>query len=92
NFGDTSTSTEKNVTHVFSEPGLYTVTHSINNNASFITETIQILPSIVPPYLAEDGGDFESNPLHFFSETTEGDINLWERGIPSMLFQTQHQE
>ncbi|ETR73138.1 MAG: hypothetical protein OMM_07124, partial [Candidatus Magnetoglobus multicellularis str. Araruama] len=82
-FGDNTTSTSQNAVHAFSEPGQYSITLSINNNASTITKQITVLPTIKPSYTTGDGGDFESNADHFLPAITDGDINLWERGTPS---------
>jgi PKD repeat protein len=81
-FGDTSTSTTQNVSHIYANPGIYTIVHSINSSASSTTQTIQILPVITPSYLPEHGGDFESNYFHFGTQLLDGNINLWELGEP----------
>jgi len=81
-FGDSTTSINQNPNHAYSSPGDYTITLSINSDASQTSKCITILPVITPSYLPEDGGDFESNPQHFLTNIIDGDINLWERGIP----------
>jgi len=81
-FGDQTSSLSKNTRHIFENPGVYTITHSINDHQYSETICIHILPVISSSYLPEDGGDFESNTFHFFSQAIEGDINLWEHGTP----------
>jgi len=41
------------------------------------------LPLLTPSYLPENGGDFESNYLHFASKILSGNLNIWELGAPS---------
>ena len=82
-FGNKKFSTDQHATHTYSEPGTYTVTLSINDNASTKSKQIVVLPTIKPPYTPDNGGDFESNPLHFTAAAIDGDINLWELGTPS---------
>lgn len=88
-FGDSNTSTDEHPTHTYTTTGKYTITLQINGA---ITETktdyIHILPTKTPPYLAADGGDFESNPDDFGSQAIFGTINLWERGTPSNVLTT----
>ncbi|MBF0451868.1 MAG: C10 family peptidase, partial [Candidatus Magnetomorum sp.] len=84
-FGDSTTSSNQNVTHTYSEPGEYSITLSINGNTSTTTQQITVLPTIKPSYSPDDGGNFESNALHFLAAVTDGDINLWERGTPSNI-------
>jgi PKD repeat protein len=84
-FGDGETSTQQHPTHSYASSGQYTVTLSINNGSSVNRKKdyILILPTFTPPYTPANGGDFESNALHFMSQNLEGGFNLWESGQPS---------
>jgi len=84
-FGDKKFSTDQHPVHAYSVPGEYTVTLSINDNSSIKSRQIFVLPTLKPPYTSDDGGNFESNPLHFTSTVIAGDSNLWERGVPSNI-------
>ncbi|MBI2969081.1 MAG: Ig-like domain-containing protein [Bacteroidetes bacterium] len=90
NFGDASTSTLQNPTHSYSAAGKYNVTLTINSGASTITKNnfIHVLPTLTPPYLAADGGNFETNPDHFGSLAVTGSANIWERGVPGNTLTT----
>jgi hypothetical protein len=81
NFGDASNSTNQNPTKAYTAPGLYPVSLYINNNPAtneLKNNYIQVLPNRQTPYMPGDGGDFESNALHFASVTTNG--TSFERG------------
>ncbi|MGH1366605.1 MAG: PKD domain-containing protein [Calditrichia bacterium] len=85
NFGDGNTSTAQNPTHTYAAAGKYSVTLSINGGAESEVKSdyIHILPNRGTPYLAADGGNFETNPDDFGSEAITGGLDLWERGTPS---------
>ncbi|OFX17846.1 MAG: hypothetical protein A2033_05465, partial [Bacteroidetes bacterium GWA2_31_9] len=89
-FGDGNTSTLKNPTHAYTAAGVYNVTLTINGGASTKTKNayIQILPTKTPPYLAADGGNFETNVNDFSSVSLAGNINIWERGVPGNTLTT----
>ena len=90
NFGDGTTSTLQNPTHSYSSSGKYTVTLTINGGEDTKTKTdyIHILPNRGTPYLAADGGNFETNVNDFGSGIITGSINIWERGTPSNAITT----
>ncbi|MDN4165664.1 PKD domain-containing protein [Cytophagales bacterium LB-30] len=73
-FGDGNTSTEQNPIHIYTEPGVYTVSLSIANGGDVkVRESyISIIPSYGPSYLISDGGDFESNVSDFLVEKLGG--------------------
>lgn len=73
-FGDNTSSTLKNPTKSYANPGVYTVTLSINNGKSTKTKTgfINILPYRGTPYTLANGGDFESNFNDFISDSSSG--------------------
>lgn len=83
-FGDGETSTNQNPVHTYNDPGVYTVTLSINGNASTktITDAITVLPHKGTPFTLEDGGDFEDNFENFVSASVSGGLDIWERGTP----------
>ena len=86
-FGDGGTSSGKNPAHVYSTPGIYTVTLIINNNniyTSVKTGYIQVLPDRGTPYtvLNGDGGSFDSNLIDFAAENISG--TPFERGNSSV--------
>ncbi|HEX2901478.1 MAG TPA: PKD domain-containing protein, partial [Bacteroidia bacterium] len=81
NFGDGSpTSALQNPTHVYTSPGKYDVTLTINLGASTLTKTgfIHILPDRGTPYAITDGGNFEVNILDFGPNNVAG--TDFERG------------
>jgi PKD repeat protein len=79
-FGDGGTSTLQNPTHNYATAGLFNVTLTINSGASTLTKNnwIQVLPDLGTPYAPADGGNFETNVLHFGPENLIG--TDWERG------------
>lgn len=79
NFGDGTTSTEISPIKKYSNPGVYTVTLSINNGASTKVKTITVLPNKFTPYLISNGGNFEINTNDFAAESTNTGTK-WERG------------
>ncbi|QSE97289.1 PKD domain-containing protein [Fulvivirga lutea] len=84
NFGDGTNSSDQNPTHTYNTPGHYTISLSIDGGVS-IEEKINyvtILPVKSTPYLAADGGGFESNPDDFTSKSLLNGIDHWERGAP----------
>ena len=89
-FGDGGTSTQQNPSHSYSVAGKYTVSLTINGGADTQTKTdyIHILPNRGTPYLAVDGGNFETNVDDFGSGIVTGNINIWERGTPSNALTT----
>lgn len=85
-FGDgAGTSTVQNPTYSYSMAGTYDVSLTIDGGADTETKTgyVTILPVKATPYLAADGGDFETNPNDFTSKALLNGINHWERGIPT---------
>jgi PKD repeat protein len=81
NFGDGSpTSSLQNPTHIYTAPGKYDITLTINLGASTLTKTgfIHILPDRGTPYAITDGGNFEVNILDFGANNVSG--TDFERG------------
>lgn len=78
NFGDGYTTTLNNPTHKFATAGKYTITLEINDGQSVDQKEVIILQTRPIPYLAADGGDFESNINDFYVENKSG--TLLERG------------
>ena len=89
-FGDGGSSSNQNPSHTYQAAGTYDVALSIANDQDTETKTgyVTILPAITPPYLAADGGDFETNPGHFTSRAVLNNTNLWERGTPGNALST----
>ena len=79
-FGDGNTSGSENPSHIYTVPGQYNVSLSINSGASLLTKNqfIQILPNMGTPYTLAQGGNFESNPLDFGADNKVG--TPWQRG------------
>lgn len=92
NFGDGSpVSTLENPGHLYSAPGKYNVTLTINGGASALTKTayVHVLPNRGTPYVvATDGATFEINPDDFGSQSVRGGIDKWERGVPTNFLTT----
>ncbi|HKR06766.1 MAG TPA: PKD domain-containing protein [Bacteroidia bacterium] len=81
NFGDATTSTLKNPTKTYANPGTYTVSLQINGNPVYTATKvayIQILPNRGTPYTPAAGGNFESNIGDFGPDNIAG--TLWQRG------------
>ncbi|MEM7037981.1 MAG: PKD domain-containing protein, partial [Bacteroidota bacterium] len=81
NFGDGTTSTLENPTHVYTAPGEYSVTLVVNNASGppntttkidYITVTEEVLSL---PYLQDFEGDFP--PAHWSVENPDGDALAW---------------
>ncbi len=74
-FGDATSSVVQNPVKAYSSAGQFPVNLYINNNPA-INELknnyIQVLPNSNVPYAVGDGGDFESNLLHFAGVTQAG--------------------
>ena len=88
-FGDGSTSTERNPVHEYETAGRFTVSLTINGTTTDTrTDYIHILPNRGTPYEAIDGGDFETNADDFGSMALSGGINPWERGTPTNALTT----
>ncbi len=89
-FGDGTTSTSQNPAHTYASAGKYTVTLTINGGEDTETKTdyIHILPNRGTPYLAADGGNFETNTDDFGSSVVSGSVNIWERGAPGNALTT----
>lgn len=90
-FGDGNTSTLETPSHSYTSPGKFDITLTINGGASTLTKTqfVQVLPDRGTPYVvAADGGTFEINPNDFGSQAIRGNINKWERGVPSNFLVT----
>ncbi|HZV45342.1 MAG TPA: PKD domain-containing protein [Saprospiraceae bacterium] len=72
--GDSNTSTEAKVNHVYEAPGNYTIKLTINGSL-VQTKKISILPYLPAPYQeGEPGyaGDFETTPEHFAGYSQAG--------------------
>ena len=84
-FGDGNTSAVQNPNHTYQNAGTYDVELTIAEGTSTENKPayVTVLPSLNVPYLAADGGDFESNPEHFTSRALLNDLNLWESGTPT---------
>lgn len=81
NFGDGSpTSNLENPSHIYSTPGKYNVTLTINGGASTLTKNafIHVLPDRGTPYLPAAGGNFEVNLNDFGANNISG--TAFERG------------
>ena len=92
NFGDGSpVSNLEDPTHIYTTPGVYTVSLSINSGADVETKVgyIHILPNRGTPYAPGDGGNFETNVNDFGSQAINNStIDLWERGAPTNFLTT----
>jgi PKD repeat protein len=77
-FGDGTTSVLQNPLKKFNNPGIYTVSLSINGGASTATKTVTVMPWSGTPYTLAQGGNLEVNPAHFAAETISG--TGWEKG------------
>jgi len=68
-FGDNTTSTERDPLHIYTTAGKFTVSLTINTNGTPITETktdyISISPERAVPYALADGGNFDVNESDF---------------------------
>lgn len=80
-FGDTTLSIQQNPLKTYVNPGVYTVSLTINGGGATISRTnyIKILPNRVAPYLYGDGGDFENN-LNDFGSDNDDVETPWELG------------
>lgn len=80
-FGDETTSSDENPSHIFTEEGMYEVSliASNNNNSDTITQTINVLP---PPSLAafsaNEGEDEFTYEMSFVGENA--DLFAWDFG------------
>jgi len=83
-FGDGTNSSLKNPVKEYNAPGLYAVKLTINGGQTntVIDSFIQILPSRGIPYLAANGGNFETNLNDFGPELING--ISFERGNSNM--------
>jgi PKD repeat protein len=76
NFGDATTSTTDNPYKIYTAPGVYTVTLSINGGGGALTKTvtgyITVLPYRGVPYTPAMGGNFDLNPNDFAAVTESG--------------------
>lgn len=90
-FGNGQSSTLQNPSVIYTTPGFYDVSLTVNHGAHSTTKTsiVKILPSLSPPYTLVDGGNFESHSEHFASEAIEGSVNVWEYGNSSLGLATQ---
>ncbi len=73
-FGDFTTSTAAKVNHVYTSPGIYNITLTINGSLAE-TKKINILPYLPAPYEPGDAdyaGDFETKPEHFAAYSPAG--------------------
>lgn len=83
-FGDGGSSNVQNPSHSYSNPGLYTVSLTINGSLSETkTDYITVLPNRGSPYTLTDGGNFEVNPADFANEALSG--SSWERGNSTVI-------
>lgn len=90
-FGDGSgTSAMQNPSYTYAAPGTYDISLTIDEGADTETKTgyVTILPVKATPYLAADGGDFESNPDDFASIALLNGVNHWELGTPTNILTT----
>lgn len=71
-FGDGTTSTSANPSKTYTQDGIYTVSLNINNGGSVMTKTgfIRILPYRGTPYTLAMGGNFDTNPFDFISDSS----------------------
>ncbi|MEM7105087.1 MAG: T9SS type A sorting domain-containing protein [Bacteroidota bacterium] len=85
-FGDGSTSTDRNTTHSYDEIGNYDVSITINGGVDVAAEELTILPDRDVPYTLESsgpyGGDFESTTEDFATYHISG--SRFERGSSSI--------
>lgn len=83
--------TIQNPTFAYGTSGLKTVKLTINGSlVKTRTDYIQVLPNMATPYTTSDGGNFDddSKAFHFGSKANFGNVNLWERGVPSNALTT----
>lgn len=73
-FGDGTTSTSPNPIKSYSNSGFYNVTLTINSGAASLTKNnfVMVLPFRGVPYLATQGGNFESNQTDFAASSEAG--------------------
>ena len=86
NFGDGfGVSNIQNPSYTYAAPGIYDVSLAIDLGADSQTKVgyVTILPVKPTPYLAIDGGDFETNTADYTSKSLLNGINHWERGVPT---------
>ncbi|WP_020531563.1 carbohydrate-binding domain-containing protein [Flexithrix dorotheae] len=94
-FGDGQSATAQHPVVSYSQPGIYSVSLSVNNGADVACKSayIQVLPNKPAPYGLADGGDFEVNPYDFgplpydaFDDSLVLDyLGLFERGNSGIL-------
>lgn len=83
--------TTQNPTFAYGTSGLKTVKLTINGSLTKTrTSYIQVLPNMSTPYTTSDGGNFDDDAkaFHFGSKANVGNINLWERGVPTNYLTT----
>ncbi len=84
-FGDGTTSDERNPSHSYQESGEYEVTLTISfaGGSDVQAKTISVEAFKVPNYRIEDGGGFELNQSDFFAENVSG--TGWELGESAVV-------
>lgn len=84
-FGDGNISSVQDPLHSYASPGLYTVSLAINGGVDTDVQSnyIHILPDKATPYIASDGGDFETHVLDFAPESISG--TPFERGSSAII-------
>jgi PKD repeat protein/photosystem II stability/assembly factor-like uncharacterized protein len=90
NFGDATSSTVENPSKFYSAAGKYNVTLTINSGASTLTKNlyIHVLPNRGTPYTPAVGGNFDTAPDDFGTVSLTGNVNKWERGVPTNVLTT----
>jgi len=99
-FGDNSSGTEEDPTHVYSAPGIYTVSLTLVDNFGFATETkvnyIHIFPvsssMINPDFVATPATGTDPQMVQFWVSGGEGKSVLWDfgDGTSSELLNPKH--
>lgn len=89
-FGDGSISTDKNPVHVYSEPGVYTVTQTISDGNQFVenTQVINVKDIFSVDFAVDANVSFKNLTVNF-TDLSSGDINgwLWDFGDGNTSFE-----
>jgi gliding motility-associated-like protein len=93
NFGDpasgNNTSTSPNPTHVFSGPGMYTVTLTANSNASCSNTVTQVITVGVQPVAAFTANTVCTNsPMQFNNQSQNTGSWYWDFGVATSQLDT----
>ena len=77
-FGDGSVSTDKNPVHVYSEPGVYTVTQTISDGNQFVenTQVINVKDIFSVDFAVDTNVSFKNLTVNF-TDLSSGDIEGW---------------